>query len=135
MDIDLSTDAAPSPERTIHLAETLPAVVRALNHATLHHEALKYPADADRLIREIAAAASRLPQLFGQAAAWLEQEERSGRVEVPSGWHMGDPEAAVTDARSYLREAERAASRLAEKLDAAARVTGTLAAREDDGDD
>ena len=67
MDIDLSTDAAPSPERTRQLAETFAELARVLCHQTRHHEALRYPADADRLVRDLSAMAGRLPQLLAQA--------------------------------------------------------------------
>ena len=59
-DIDLSTGTAPSPERTRQLAETLAELARVLCHQTRHHEALRYPADADRLVRELSAMAGRL---------------------------------------------------------------------------
>lgn len=127
MDIDLSTDTAPSPERTLQLAETFAELVRVMNHQTMHHEALRYPAEADRLIREIATAAGRLPQLLEQVTRWLQQEQEAGRIEMAGGKY---PNAAVgTDvARLHLEQAAADAGRLQKSLDAATSVTCDMAA-------
>jgi len=130
MDIDLSTAAPPSPGRTLKLAEAFAEIVRVLNHATMHHEALQYPSEADRLIREISSAASRLPQLLGQVGAWLEREDAAERITVPSGDYQGNPLLAVATARLRLDAASAVAAQLQEALDSAASVTCNLGATE-----
>ena len=131
MEIDLSTDAPPSPERTLQLAETMAEIVRVLNHATRHHEALRYPSDADRLLRELSLAAARLPQLAGQVAAWLLAEAEAGRIEMAPGQHAGDPSLAAELARIHLDEAASHATALHRALDAAASVTCDMGGTED----
>jgi len=137
MDIDLSTGAPPSPERTLKLAETFAESVRVLNHTTMHHEALGEPSEADRLIREVSSAVSRLPQLLGQVSAWLEREDAAEGIAVPSGEYQGNPLLAVATARLRLDRAQEIAHDLAEALDFAASVTSGLAAAEtgEDGAD
>ena len=126
MDIDLSTAAPASPERTLQLAEALAEIVRTLNHLTRHPEALRWPSDADRLIRELATAASRLPQLLEQAAAWLAREDEAERIGIPSGEYAGCPLLATATAREYLEAAGAAAAVMQEALGSAASVTGTM---------
>lgn len=135
MDIDLSTDTAPSPERTLQLAETLAEIVRTLNHQTRHHEALRYPADADRVLRELASAAARIPQLCAQVARWHAGEDAAGRVEVPSGEWAGRPHTAVTALQVRLDAARASAMALCADLESAAQVASVLVLGEDDGDD
>lgn len=135
MELDLSTGAPPSPERTIHLAETAAEIFRVMNHATMHHEALRYPSDADRLIREIATAASRLPQLLSQAGTWLAREDEAERIEIPSGENAGNPLLATVTAREHLETAGAIAVALQRALESAASATSAMAAREDGGDE
>ena len=134
MNIDLSTDAPPSPERTLKLAGMLAEIVRTLNHQTRHHEALEFPSEADRLIRELSSAASRLPQLLGQIGAWLDRERVAGRIEVPAGEFAGDARLAAVTAGVRLEMASAIAAALQEALDDVARVTCNLAAPEDGSD-
>ena len=134
-DIDLSTDTAPSPERTLLLAETLASAVRCLNHDTRHHEALRYPSEADRVIREISTAVARLPQLLAQIGAWLEAEHAAGRVTVADGDYAGRPDAAVSAARVRLDMARGAAAMLRQELDFAASLTCDLGGVEDGSDE
>jgi len=126
--IALNTAGPRDPRYVLEVAEAFAGCVRVLCHLTRDHAALQYPSEADRLIREIALGVSRLPQLLGQAGAWLEAERAAGMVLVPSGTFAGDPALAVVtarlrldEARAYLAEAERAIS-------AAASVTAGLAA-------
>ena len=137
MNIDLSTGAPPSPERTLQLAETLAEIVRVLNHQTMHHEALQYPAEADRVVRELLSAAERLPQLLGQVAGWLEAEQAAGRILPVAGDYAGRPDAAVAAARLRLDMAAAAASVLRQELGNVAALTTNLAAAEtgEDGTD
>ena len=123
----LDTGAPSDPEYVREVADAFAEAVRVLNHLTRHHEALKYPSEADRLIRVLATAASRLPQLCGQIGAWLAVEQEAGRVRVPSSSSLH----AVTAARMRLEAAAAVASELQEALDSAARVTCDLAAAED----
>ena len=131
----LSTDSPPSPERTKKLAETFAECVRVMNHATRHREALEYPSDVDRVVRELSSAASRLPQLLSQIGAWLAQEDAAERIAVPSGEYQGNPLLAVATARLRLDMASAIAAALQEALDDAARVTCDLAAVEAEEDD
>ena len=134
MDLDLSTGTAPSPERTLQLAETFAELARVLNHQARHHEALRYPSDADRLIRELSAAAARLPQLLRQVAAWLNAEYEEGRIRMTDG---GDKEAsyAVLSASSRLESASEYAAVLCQMLEHAASVTSTMGGVEESGGD
>jgi hypothetical protein len=136
MDIDLSTDAPASPERTLKLAETLAEIARVLNHTTMDHGALGFPSEADRLIREIASAAARLPQLVSQVVRWVALEDGAGRVEVPSGEWAGRPHVAVTALQVRLDAARASAASLCADLEHAAQVTSALAeADPEDGTD
>jgi hypothetical protein len=135
VNIDLSTSAPPSPERTRHLAETMAEIMRVLNHQTLHHEAFGEPADVDRLIREVSSAVSRIPQLIHQAGAWLKREQDEGRIEVAAGTSYASALAAVRSAVLRLGAADPAAEDLAEVLTHAASVTTDLARREDGTDE
>ena len=131
MDIDLSTGAAPSPERTLHLAETMAELARVLNHQTGDHAALRYPAEADRLVRSLETLAGRLPQLLGQVSAWLRQEQGAGRIEVSHGDWAGNAHAACTAASMRLEVAQMTAETLRADLEAAASVTSTMGGTED----
>ena len=135
MNLDLSTDAPPSPERTLQLAETIAEAVRVLGHATRHHEALRWPSDADRLIRELSLAVSRLPQLLEQVSGWLEAEAAAGRIEMDAGQWAGRPGLAAEVARMKLEQAQAHARMLEQALDAAASVTSGMGARGDAADD
>lgn len=136
MNIDLSTSAPPSPERTRQLAETLAEIMRVLNHQTRHPESIGEPSDVDRVVREMSSAASRLPQLLRQLAARLESAQSAGRIMAVGGDYAGRPDAAVMAERVRLDVAGGAALVLAEELDHAAAITCDLAAdvREDDTD-
>ena len=131
MNIDLSTDAPPSPERTLQLADTLANLVRVLNHQTRHHEALRYPSDADRFLREIERAVSGFPQLLGQVSGWIRQEQDAGRIEVSHGDYAGDPRAACAAAVMRLEVAQMTADTLRLDVEAAASVTSTMGGVED----
>jgi hypothetical protein len=126
----LDTSAPPAPDYVLEVAEAFAECVRVMNHATRHHEALRYPSEADRLIREVSSGVIRLPQLLSQVRVWLEQEEAAGRIEVPSGEYQGNPLLAVTTARLRLEMAETVAGALQQALDDAASVTSGLAAAE-----
>jgi len=128
VNIDLSTGAPASPERTRQLAETFAELARVLNHATMDHAAFGVPSDVDRVLREVASAAARLPQLFTQAARWVDLEDGAGRIEVPSGEWAGQPHTAVTAMQVRLDTAREDAANLCTDLEQAAQVTSALAA-------
>ena len=131
MEIDLSTDAPPSPERTLQLADAMADIARTLNHPTGHHEALRYPSEADRLIRSLETVAERLPQLCEQISRWLRQEQGSCRIEVNHGPYAGDAHAAYLAAAMRLDAAKASAHALLEDLEAASSVTSTMGGTED----
>ena len=132
-DISITTGAAADPATVTEYGDALPELVRALNHITRHHEAMEFPADADRLLRNLALAATRLPQLLEQVTAWLDTEQAAGGISVPAGEYAGNPALATAAVQVNLIAAAANASALRETLDAAASVTtGMASAREGD---
>jgi hypothetical protein len=123
----------PSPERTLKLAEGFAEIARALNHATLDHAALRCPQDADQLLRDISAALSRVPQLLGQVADWLDAEYEEDRITVTGG-EFPVRAVAVLAVRARLEEAAGHAGAAGITVGRAADVTGHMAAGEEDGD-
>jgi hypothetical protein len=134
-DLNLSTGAPPDPAETRKLAETMAELARVLNHRTRHHESLRHPSDADRVVRELASMASRLPQLLEQVGSWLADEEAAGGVEVTSGQYAGRPAAAVTAARLRLDAARLEADELHGALEYAGHVLAELGGVEDGTDE
>jgi hypothetical protein len=115
------------------LAEDAAEAVRALNHATLPGAAgLAYPADAYEIAGSLAVLAARLPQALAQLAGFLQAEADAGRIAIVAGEHAGDPDAAITAARSCLEAAAGAAGQLQRALDAAQNML-TWAAASDPG--
>lgn len=135
--VDLRTDGPPDPEYVLKVAGALAEAVRTLNHLTLDHAALGNPGHADHLIREIALAASRLPQLLDQIGKWLKQEEAAGRLRITGGPYASDPGTGFTVMHMGLEDAVVAAAQLHSDLEAAAGVTWNLAAADtgEDGSD
>ena len=133
--ISLSIDAPPDPAETRKLAETMAALARVLNHRTRHHEALRCPPDADRVVRELALMAGRLPQLLEQIGSWLAAELEAGRIGVAPGPFAGEPSVAVTAARLRLDAAVLEAGELHGALEYAAQVLADLSGTGDDEDD
>jgi hypothetical protein len=68
--------------------------VRELNHLTLGPCAYVWPSDVDAVIGELGTLVQRLPQAFGQAAAWLEGQYVAGRVGHDLG---GDGSTCVSE--------------------------------------
>jgi len=129
VDIDLSTGAPASPERTRQLAEAFAELARVLNHATMDRAAFGVPSDIDRVLWEVEAAVSRLPQLLSQLTRWVAAEDAAGRVAVAGGEEQsGHPAAAVLALADLGEVARMSAGTLRADLRAMARVTGTLAA-------
>lgn len=75
---------------------------------------LEFPGDAYAAIGSLLEMAQRLPQLADQISAWLEAEQKAGRVAHDAG---GSAPQSVTSAGAYLSGArdcfEMAAGRLA----------------------
>lgn len=126
--IQLSTEGPHSPQYTRNVAAAAAEAVRVLNHATMNNrdQALAYPADAESVIRSVAAVAQRLPQLLEQLQGWLAGELHAGRLQAAYGPHAGDPAAAVAVAGGRLLTAAGCASQLSDALTAAAEAACTL---------
>ena len=133
--ISIVTDAPADPATVTEYGDALPELVRALNHITRHHEAMDYPPDADRLIRNVSRAASMLPQLLEQVSGWLEAEQAAGRIEMAFGSLFPDPAHAADAARMDLEQAQAHARMLQQALDAAAAVTCDMSGVEDGSDE
>lgn len=124
--ITLNIDGPREPGYVLEVGEAVPEAVRVLNHLTRDSGSLQYPAEADRLLRYLAAAAAGYPQLLEQAARWLEAEHAAGRVRVADGRFTGDPAGAIAEVRAALDEAKTAAHTLWAALNGAAHVTNDL---------
>ena len=132
-DITITTAAPADPATVTEYGDALPELVRALNHVVAHHSALDYPSDADRLIRNVSLAVSRLPQLLEQVSGWLEAEQAAGRIRMASGSPFASASLAAEVARMKLEQAQAYARVLQQALDAATSVTSDMAGVEDDG--
>lgn len=119
MDISLNPGDPCPPEHTRAVAAAIPEAIRTLNHATISRpgDALDSPATAEAVIRDLATAAQRTPQLLDQIRGWLRGEFHAGRLE-------GD--TAIVDACAYLEEAAGIASCLEPVLKRAASAISTL---------
>jgi hypothetical protein len=101
---------------TIALARTAAEAIRGLNHATGCDAGLGQPAAAYDILGALSLAASRLPQLLTQIAAWLDRALTAGRL----GHDLGeDPSLAVDAAAVFLGDARGSAAALAGHLDGA----------------
>jgi hypothetical protein len=130
-------DGPHSPEATLRVAGLVAEGTRYLNHATRHHEALRYPSDADRVVRELASMAGRLDQLLEQIGAWLAAEQEAGRIGMAASEFGGGPVAAVravTTARLRLDAARLEAENLHGALEYAGHVLAELGGVEDGTD-
>jgi hypothetical protein len=133
--VTITTDAPADPATVTEYGDALPELVRALNHITRHHEALEFPADADRLIRNVSRAASLLPQLLEQITGWLVAEEAAGRIVMAHGSRFPGSDIALDVARLELEQAQAYARVLQRALDAVASVTCDMSGVEEDGSD
>jgi len=105
-----------SPDGTLALARTAAEAIRSLNHATLGGDGLAQPADAYAVLGELSLAASRLPQLLGQAGTWLAAALAGGRLGCDDGT---SPAAAVSGAWLFISDARGSAATLARDLEQA----------------
>jgi hypothetical protein len=109
----------------VHLAEYAAEAIRDLNHLTRGRDAFADPAELSRLLAELAAMASRLPQLLDQLGCWLRHEHDAARVR---GDTNADPAELVCLAAAQLTRASHCAHHLADTLDTAHQHVAHLAA-------
>jgi len=119
-----------SPAATLYAAERVAEVIRYLNHATMHHEALGDPSEAYRLLRDVILAVQRLPQLLVQDVRWVEAEHAAGRILVTGGEWEGNPGAAVLDLAARRDDAAGKAQALWVALESVAALLCDMAALE-----
>ena len=113
MNIDLRTGGPHSPEYTQEVGNALAEAVRVLNYATSGNAGgLEYPGDAYTLFGALYTATERMPQLFGQLAAFLAGWQASGQLGDSNG---ADPNrqaamamGALADATIRAEQADRA---------------------------
>jgi hypothetical protein len=125
--VELRTDGPHSPAYTRQLGDALAEVTRVLNYATTGSAGgLEYPADVYGLLGALSAAASRLPQLLGQLAAWLQDHNAAGKISVD----QGSATEAVVKASEHLMAAEAAVGRLQYALGQAHQITAGMSGKE-----
>jgi hypothetical protein len=129
MSITINIDGPRDPRYVLELAEGFAEIARALNHVTRDHAALRYPSEADQLLRDISLALSRVPQLLGQVAGWLDAEYEEGRITMAGG-EFPQRALAVMAVRARLEEAGGYAMTAGVAVDQAAEVTSHMAVRE-----
>ena len=117
---------------TVENAATAAEAVRALIHLTRGRGALGEPAEADRLVAELALMAGRLPQLLRQLRGWLDAQQHTGRLRSDDST---DPARIVDRAAAELTDAGHAAHDLGRALDDAHQLLAHLAATEPDRTD
>ena len=108
-------DGPHADEHTTGAANLAAAAVRFLNYATGPHSSagLRDPATVYMITANLSAAASGLPQLFGQLTRWLETELAAGHLACDDGT---PPAITVEAAAGRLAEATRLAERLGAEL-------------------
>lgn len=131
--ITLDPSATAEPGYTLEVASALALSVQVLNHLTREHAALECPQHADRVIREIATAAGRLPQLLEQVNAWLAAEQEAGRIAMAAGGRFRGADLAADVARLRLEQASAHARALHLALDQAAEATSGMMESSDEG--
>ena len=101
-------------------AEAATEAVRAINHITGWPAGLTYPAEAYRVLGQLATVAARLPQACEQIARQLRCWSDARHIGIDTGttW-AGNPSGAVLDALAGLDEAAVAAEHLYAGLDQA----------------
>jgi hypothetical protein len=101
---------------TIALARTAAEAIRGLNWAAGRDAGLGQPSVAYDILGALSLAASRLPQLLTQIAAYLDRALAAGRL----GHDLGkNPAHAIDAAAVFLQDARGSAAALAGDLDAA----------------
>ncbi len=112
MIVSLDTQGPHSPDYTRELGNALAETVRVLNYAT-NGPGLEYPADAYSLLGALYTATQRMPQMFGQMAAFLEAQFASGTLADSGG---ADPDLVTMAASQNLTEAARLARMVTDSL-------------------
>jgi hypothetical protein len=121
-------DGPHADEDTTGAAWLAAEAVRFLNYATGSHagQGLIFPATVYSVTGNLAEAAERLPQLFGQLTRWLDAEHAAARL----GDDHGGPVGPLTDrARFHLDHAAYHAVTLSEELAAAQSALATVHAK------
>jgi hypothetical protein len=108
----------------LHLGENAAETIRELNHLTRHRDAFADPAELSRLLAELAAMASRLPQLLDQIRCWLHHEHDTAPMRADTDT---DPGELVSLAAAQLTRASHCANHLADTLDSAHQHVAHLA--------
>jgi len=130
--VDLRTDGPHGTEYTMQVADALAEAARVLNHATMPGAGgLDYPGDVYSLLGALYTATQRLPQLFGQLAAFLASQRDAGNL---ADDHGRDVIAQVALASFRLGKAHGAAVTLTEELQAAQNAVSGLYVKEDGTD-
>jgi hypothetical protein len=129
MSTDLNLDGPYSPEATLYAADRAAETIRYLNRATMHHEAIAFPSEADGLLRELSTMAGRLPQLLRQIGAWVNTEYEEGRIKMTGGEY---PQAVIATlaVEARLEAASEYATLLCQMLNRAASVTSDMTVAE-----
>ena len=99
--------------------------IRALNHATFAGTGYEWPSDVDRVIAELEILASRLPQAFRQAEAWLTRHQDG--IGTDDGTDSGRAVASLT---VLLMAASSQARELEDTIRQAHSLTAKLYARD-----
>jgi hypothetical protein len=113
VNIDLRTGGPHSPAYTQEVGDALAEAVRVLNYGTHAGAGLEYPADAYSLLGALYTATERMPQLFGQMAAFLDGWQASGQLGDSNG---ADPDLVTMAASQNLTEAARLARMVTDSL-------------------
>jgi hypothetical protein len=121
--INMARPAAVEPG-VIELGETAAQAIHGLNHRTRGQHTFTEPAELHRLLAELVATASGLPQLLGQLDRWLRHQHDMAALRADTDEATSD---IVSRASGHLTCASHAAHDLAHALDAAHQHTAHLA--------
>jgi hypothetical protein len=108
----------------LQLGEHAAEAIRELNHRTRDRGALADPGEFSWLLSDLAAMASRLPQLLDQLEGWLRHEHDTGHIRADDNTDPGQLVRAIT---AQLSQAEHCANSLADALDTAHQHVAHLA--------
>ena len=129
--ISITTSAPPDPATVTEYGDALPLLVAALNHVTLHPEAMDDPRDAERLLLNIETAVARLPQLFEQVSARVNGMYADGRLEMDGGGEFTQPALAALAVEARVSKARELAEEFRAVIASAAVVAGHMRLRDD----
>jgi predicted DNA-binding transcriptional regulator AlpA len=118
-------DGPHADEHTSAAADLAAETIRYLNYATGPHAGtgVTEPVTVHAVLGGLATTVTRLPQIFGQLAGWLDREQSAGHLADD----CGGPVAVLIDrTRKDLDDAVYYASELARVLSAAQSSTGHL---------